>query len=123
VIFPHLLAAQSHKRLQQTFSGFYMVLFSSFSIFYMFPLGTIPSSDVLKLDLQPQNEPLFSHCLCVSCTSSCYPVTISLSDHEASAFLQQSLLILQFRTHHVLNFITLKFFLDAFHTLSEMKSF
>ena len=122
MIFPHLLAAQSHKRLQQTFSGFYMVLFSSFSICYMFPLGTFSSSDVLKLDLQPRNEPLFSSSRFGSCIYGCYPLVVPLSDHEPFASLHQSLLVLHFKTCHVSYLSTPKFLSNASHTLFEMDS-
>jgi hypothetical protein len=89
----------------------------------MFPLGTFPSSGVLKLDLQLQNEPLSFSDQFISYTSDCYPVVVPLSDHEASASLQQSLLLLHFRTHHVSNISTPKFLSDASHTLFEMDFF
>jgi len=99
-----------------------MVLFSSFSIFYMFPLGTFPSSDVLKLYLQIWNEPLFSSGRFGSCIFGCYPLVVPLSNHEASTSLQQILMLLHFETYHVSDLSTLRFLADASHTLFEMES-
>jgi hypothetical protein len=89
----------------------------------MFLLGTFPFSGVLKLDLQPKNEPLLFYDQFGSYTYDFYIVVVHLSHHESFASLQQSLLLMYFGTHHVSNLSTLKFLSDASHTLFEMEFF
>jgi hypothetical protein len=64
-----------------------MVIFSSYLICYMFPLGTSLSSGLLKLDLQLQNEPLSFSDQLGFYTSDYSSATISLSDYESYASL------------------------------------
>jgi hypothetical protein len=90
----------------------------------MFPLGTFPSLDVLKIDLQPRNEPLFFSDQFTSCIFGCYPIVVPLSVHEVSTFMQaKSYRSCTSESHQVPKLLTLKFLLDASHRLSEMDFF
>jgi len=87
VIFQHCLATQSRKHWLQIFRGSCMVLSSSSSTCYMFPLETFPSLNVLKPHLQLQMELLsFSNQLCSYTFVDC-PVAALWLDHEISASL------------------------------------